>query len=237
MSGEYRPKGMCRYCMNKMNHGIFITLEGIDGCGKSTQARMLADYFEDHQRQVSLTREPGGTPLAEEIRRVILTPSEEELDPTAEIFLYSAARAQHVQTFVKPALKQGNIVVCERFVDSSLAYQGYGLGRDKDLIREISRLAVGDLTPDLTILLDLPTDLAYRRVNGRSVHRGDRIEQRGLRFQEKVRQGFLDLARRESRIVMIDTADKTIADVHREVVALFKRRFPRFEKNAKGAEA
>jgi dTMP kinase len=207
--------------------GLFITLEGADGCGKSTQAKLLADYLSDSGHEVLLTREPGGTSLAEEIRRVILTPSPEILDATAEMLLYAASRAQHVNHLIKPALTAGKVVICERFIDSSLAYQGYGLGLDLEVIREINRIAVGNFGPNLTFLLDMDLGLCRERLNNRSEAcraEMDRIESRDMDFHEKVRQGFRDLAQGSSRIVLIDVSGKSIAAIHQLMVeTLFKR--------------
>jgi dTMP kinase len=207
--------------------GFFISLEGADGCGKSTQAKLLADYLRDSGYEVLLTREPGGTPLAEEIRKVILTPSLETLDARAEILLYAASRAQHVNHLIKPALTAGKVVICERFIDSSLAYQGYGLGLNLEIIREINRIAVGNFEPNLTFLLDMETGLCQERLNSRSgVSQAgiDRIESRDIGFHEKVRQGFRDLAQGSSRIVLIDVSGKSSTEIHQLMVeTLFKR--------------
>jgi dTMP kinase len=208
--------------MKQMQKGYFITLEGPDGGGKTTQAGLLAEYIKQFGYEVLLTREPGGTPLAEEIRRLILTPTEETLQPMAEILLYAASRAQHVQSLIQPGLAAGKVVICERFVDSSLAYQGYGLGWDLELIRQINRLAVGEVMPDLTFLLDNDARLCLDRVTRRSVQirtQVDRIEARGVEFQERVRRGYLELASREPRMIIIDTSRKDIETVHREMVA------------------
>jgi dTMP kinase len=208
--------------MKQMQKGYFITLEGPDGGGKTTQAGLLAEYIKQFGYEVLLTREPGGTPLAEEIRRLILTPTEETLQPMAEILLYAASRAQHVQSLIQPGLAAGKVVICERFVDSSLAYQGYGLGWDLELIRQINRLAVGEVMPDLTFLLDNDARLCLDRVTRRSVQirtQVDRIEARGVEFQERVRRGYLELASREPRMIIIDTSRKDIEAVHREMVA------------------
>jgi dTMP kinase len=205
---------------------LFITFEGIDGCGKSTQARLLAEYLEKSGRSVVLTREPGGTPLAEEIRDVILTPGREELAPETEILLYAASRAQHVAQLIRPALAAGKIVVCERFTDSSLAYQGYGLGYDIELVRRVNQAATGDLEPDLTILLETEAAESLQRVTNRAGRNGngvDRIEQRGLEFQERVRHGFLELAAAAPRIKVIPTTAKSIALIHQEALALVAR--------------
>jgi dTMP kinase len=205
-----------------MKNGYFITLEGADGCGKSTQARLLMEYFKNLGYPVLLTREPGGTPLAEEIRRVILTPSSEPLTPIAEILLYAASRAQHVSQLIKPALAEGKIVISERFIDSSLAYQGYALGWDLKLIGEINQIAAAGLEPDLTFLLDVNTERSISRLNNRldaNKTQEDRIESRGFAFQEKVRQGYLRLARQNPRIIVIDAASKGIKEIHSELVA------------------
>jgi dTMP kinase len=208
--------------MRQMQKGYFITLEGPDGGGKTTQAGLLAKYIKQLGYEVILTREPGGTPLAEEIRRLILTPTEEALQPMAEIFLYAASRAQHVHSLIQPGLAAGKVVICERFVDSSLAYQGYGLGWDLELIRRINRLAVGEVMPDLTFLLDNDARLCLDRVTKRSDNvrtKVDRIEARGVEFQERVRRGYLELASREPRMIIINTSQKDIETVHQEMVA------------------
>lgn len=210
-----------------MGKGYFITLEGIDGCGKSTQAKLIHQRFEAMGYQVLLTREPGGTELAEEIRRVILTPGKEELDPIAEILLYAASRVQHVNVLIRPALESGQIVISERFVHSSLAYQGYGLGRDLNLIKEINCLATGDIWPDLTFLLDTAAETSGERVRCRAMTNGsdcDRIEMRGLSFQERVRNGYLELAKEDERIVVINTAGKNINTVFTEIAENLSRR-------------
>ncbi len=212
-----------------MNNGYFITLEGADGCGKSTQAHLLAEYLKNHGCPILLTREPGGTPLAEEIRRVILTPSSEPLTPLAEILLYAASRAQHVSQLIKPALAEGKIVISERFVDSSLAYQGWALGWDLKLIREINQIAAAGLEPDLTFLLDVNTERSISRLNNRleaNRTQGDRIESRGFAFQEKVRQGYLKLARLNPRIVVVDAACKGVKEIHSELIQTLMDRLP-----------
>jgi dTMP kinase len=204
-----------------MGKGYFIVLEGPDGGGKSTQARLLAEYLRGIGQDAVLTREPGGTPLAEEIRRVILTPSQESLDPMAEILLYAASRIQHVRRLIQPSLDAGRIVICERFIDSSLAYQGYGLGWDLELIKAVNRLAVGEMAPDCVFLLDSEPEAGLARVNRRSeATQGglDRIEARGLDFQQRVRQGYLELAASNPRVLVINTTRRTIEDIHDELV-------------------
>lgn len=210
-----------------MGKGYFITLEGIDGCGKSTQAKLLYQCLQEKGYQVLLTREPGGTELAEEIRQVILTPGKEELDPMSEILLYAASRAQHVNGLIRPALESGQVVISERFVHSSLAYQGYGLGRDLKLIKEINCLATGNLEPDLTFLLDSTPETSGERVQQRSKANGsdsDRIEMRGLSFQEKVRVGFLKIAEEDQKILKINTNGKSIKAVFMEMEKIISRK-------------
>ncbi len=210
-----------------MGKGYFITLEGIDGSGKSTQAKLIYQRLQEMGYQVLLTREPGGTDLAEGIRRVILTPGKEELAPMSEILLYAASRAQHVNGLIRPALESGQVVISERFVHSSLAYQGYGLGWDLKLIKEINCLATGDLRPDLTFLLDTTPETSGERVQQRSKANGsdcDRIEMRGLSFQERVRIGFLKLTEEDQKIVKINTAGKGIKAVFTEIMEIISRK-------------
>jgi dTMP kinase len=206
-----------------MSKGLFITLEGMDGCGKTTQARLLSEQLTQMGYQVVLTREPGGTTLAEEIRKVILTPTQENLDPMTELLLYTASRVQHVNQLIKPALVEGKIVICERFVDSSLAYQGYGLGWDLELIRQLTRTAIGDFQPDLTFLLDIETGQGNSRVINRSNSAKvniDRIEARGESFLDKVRHGFLALAAGEPRIILIEATHKSVKEIQHKLMKL-----------------
>jgi dTMP kinase len=209
-----------------MAKGFFITLEGPDGGGKSTQARLLVDYLQKAGHEAVLTREPGGTPLAEEIRNLLLTPTAENLAPMTEILLYAAARAQHVQGLIRPALAAGKVVICERFIDSSLAYQGFGLGWNLELIKAVNRLAIGQFMPDCTFLLDNDAESGLARVAQRADATNssvDRIEARGVAFQQRVRQGYLELAAQEPRIVLIKTTQRTIADIHDELVEQLAR--------------
>lgn len=174
-------------------NSLFLTFEGPDGCGKSTQARLLAEKLRSQGYDVFLTREPGGTSLGEAVRELLLG-KEYELTSSAEALLYAAARAQHVEEKIRPALAKGQIVICDRFVDSSLAYQGYGLGLSLQRLREINLFATSGLEPDLTILLDLDPQIGLARARaGRG--QTDRIEERDGAFHKQVREGFLDLAR------------------------------------------
>jgi dTMP kinase len=204
-----------------MNCGFFITFEGCEGCGKSTQAQRLYQSFTDAGMKAVLTREPGGTALAEGIRRILLDPAN-RITPLAELMLYEAGRAQHAADFIVPALKKRRIVICDRFTDATLAYQGFGRGLDLSTIRKLNAVAALGLTPDLTIYLDIPVRKGLRRAKAlekESYHNGDRIEQESLAFHERVRKGYLALARREpARITVIRTAP-SIEETHRLIVA------------------
>ncbi len=198
---------------------MFITFEGIDGCGKSTQARLLAEHLLGLGRQVVSTREPGGTILAEEVRELLLSAREhEEVAPRAELLLFAASRAQHVQALIRPALERGCWVLCDRFTDSTLAYQSAGLGLDESFVRALNGFATAGLAPGLTLLFDVPVELAQQRRAQERAH-SDRIESRGLGFQERVRQAFLEQAAREpARIVVMDAAPG-VPEVHEQVLA------------------
>lgn len=191
--------------------GIFITLEGIDGTGKTTQARLLAERLEEEGESALLTREPGGTLIAEKIRELLLTDYGERMSAVTELLLYAAARAQHVSELIRPALRRGEVVICERFSDSTIAYQGYGAGLDPEVIRKADELATGGLRPDLTFLLDLSAEEGGARIVERNGRAGlDRMEGKGLFFQERVRRGYLKLAEAaRERITVIDCAGLT----------------------------
>lgn len=201
--------------------GLFITLEGIEGSGKTTQAARLADSLRALGHPVLLTREPGGTPAAEQLRAILLNSRTESLAAETEAFVILAARRQHVDHVVAPALKRGAIVLCDRFTDSTLAYQGYARGLDPKSLRTMNRWATGGLAPDLTLLFDLPVATGLRRRQSDRAGQ-NRLDRETRRFHERVRAGFLQLARREpSRMKRIDAAraPETIAqDVHRLVV-------------------
>ncbi|MGB9886949.1 MAG: dTMP kinase [Moorellales bacterium] len=181
----------------------FITLEGIDGAGKTTQAERLEGYLRDRGYRVLLTQEPGGTRLGEILRQVLLDRQLQGMEPAAELFLYSAARAEHVAKVIRPALQPGWVVICDRYTDSTLAYQGYGRGLDLSLLAAVNRMATGGLEPDLTLLLDLPVAEAGRRL-AQAGRPADRLEGEGAGFMEKVRAGYLALARQNpERMVVV----------------------------------
>lgn len=201
--------------------GAFITLEGADGCGKSTQAALLAEDIEAAGHEVVRLREPGGTPIGEKIRALVLDPANGEMAPECELLLFEAARAQLVRQVIGPALARGAVVVCDRFYDSTYAYQAAGRALDTGAIHAANALGSCGVTPDLTIVLDLPTAEALARATRGGA---DRLEGEGVAFQERVRQGYLDLAAAEPARVRVVPAAGTVADVRvriaREVAGL-----------------
>lgn len=205
--------------------GIFITIEGGDGSGKSTQIDLLMSYFDEHGFKVLLTREPGGTPISEKIRAVILDSNNMEMDNMTEVLLYAAARAQHVAEFIKPSIEQGKVVICDRFVDSSVVYQGYARGVGIDAVEDINSYATLGLIPDLTILLDLPPDLGlFRKKNQQAL---DRLELESDAFHLKVNEGYRLLAKRhQNRILTVD-ATKSIEDIHQIILEAIKALLPK----------
>jgi dTMP kinase len=191
---------------SQARRGRFITLEGIEGSGKSTLARALAPWLRAEGLIVHATREPGGTPLAESIRALVLSRGEEPVPPAAELLLMFAARAVHVENLIRPALARGEWVLCDRFTDASLAYQGGGRGLDAAQIRSLSAVAHPGLAPDLTLLLDLTPAQGLARARGRG-EGGDRFEDEALAFFERVRRRYLDLARAEpGRFAVLDAS-------------------------------
>ena len=171
--------------------GVFIAFEGGDGCGKSTQSQILKEHFKKAGRQVVLTREPGGTEMGKSIRSLLL--HGQDVDPVTEALLYAADRAHHVESLIRPALEAGKVVITDRFLASSIAYQGYGRGQDLELIADLGEIATRGLTPDLTFLLEVPPQTALRRIETEA----DRFEKLGAGFQEKVQAGFREIAAKD----------------------------------------
>ncbi|PRZ43140.1 dTMP kinase [Antricoccus suffuscus] len=185
-------------------HGLFISFEGGEGVGKSTQIARLADRLRGHGHEVIVTLEPGGTPLGTELRRLVLNP-DGHVTPRAEALLYAADRAHHVDTVIEPALAAGKVVITDRYADSSLAYQGVGRALDPQQMRELCEFAVGGRWPEVTILLDVDPIVGLRRARGDGA--GDRIEAEGLEFHKAVRAAFLDLAGQDpDRFVVVDAS-------------------------------
>ena len=203
-----------------MSHGIFITLEGIDGTGKSTHARRLAAYLRKRGIPTVLTREPGGTEVGEQIRRLLLNPKISKMSPLTELTLMYSAREQHLEEVVRPALARGRVVVSDRYNDASFAYQGYGRMLGVQTVRALDRITCGRTQPDLTLLLDLDPQTALERARKRNTRRRmkhTRFENHGLKFQKRVRTGYLALARQEPRRIKLIQADRPVAEIEAEI--------------------
>ena len=193
---------------------LFITFEGPDGSGKTTQARLLAEYLESRGLPVLHTREPGGTSISEQIREVILTTRNQSIGDETEALLYSAARAQIVAELIRPALAAGKIVVCDRYADSTMAYQGYGLGLDLEALRAITQFATGGLVPDLTFYVDVPVELGLERR-----HRGEtnRLDLKDQAYHSRVREGFLKMAHAEPQRWIVIDGTRSVDEVQKEI--------------------
>ena len=206
-----------------MKKGLFISIEGPDGSGKSTQINNIKHFFEDKGRELVFTREPGGTIIGERIRELLLDKSHTEMDPMTEAMLYAAARAQLVNQVIIPSVREGKVVVCDRFVDSSIAYQGYGrkLG---DVVEIINGYVIGECIPDLTLLLKLDSEKGMNRIEKDSVDRNgkDRLELEKISFHKEVLRGYLELEQKYERITGID-AGQSIEDVSRDIKAELDR--------------
>ncbi|HEY3152195.1 MAG TPA: dTMP kinase [Candidatus Binatia bacterium] len=199
----------------------FITFEGGDGTGKSTQIRALENYLVGRAHSCVVTREPGGTVLGNLIRKMLLDVGSHEIASSAELFLYLADRAQHVSKVILPAIKGGNIVLCDRFTDSTVAYQGYGRGIDLSLLRQLNDIADRGVRPDLTFLLDCPAHIGLARTARRQRAMGqrqeDRFEREKIEFHDKVRVGFLEIARAEPKRFRLVDATRSIEEVTLEI--------------------
>lgn len=204
-------------------NGKFITFEGPEGGGKSTQMRMLAEYLDREGIDNVTTREPGGPPISEQIRRIILDPDNPAMTDRTELLLMLASRAQHTEEFIIPALEAGKVVLCDRYNDSTLAYQSYGRGFPLELARQMCRFASDELAPDRTYLLDVDSHIGIER--SRKVHKDispagavDRMEAQEIEFHLKVRQGFLDLAREDPDRFLLFDATSPIEEIHAGIV-------------------
>jgi len=191
--------------------GMFITFEGIEGSGKSTQIALLANHLTARGVRHVLTREPGGTSIGDQVRKILLDPANSSLDPAAELLLYAAGRAQHLREIILPALADGTNVLCDRFSDATLAYQGYGRGLDTEMVRSLDRIVTSGMRPDLTLLFDIEAASGIARARGRNNRRGleaeARFENEELAFHERVRQGYLTLVAQEpDRIRVVDAS-------------------------------
>jgi len=209
--------------------GIFITFEGLDGCGKSTQLEKLASAIRAKGREVVVTREPGGTPIGEKIRAVLLDSRTEGLAARAEMALMFASRAQQIHQVIKPALREGKIVLCDRFTDSSEAYQGHGRQLGSQTILDMHKVVCGDFYPELTLLLvgDVDSGLSRARErNRKDEDKEGRFEREQADFFQRVAEGYRQIARREPKRVAVIEAARSIEEVHANIVAALKQRLP-----------
>ncbi|MBW6511931.1 MAG: dTMP kinase [Desulfuromonadaceae bacterium] len=203
---------------------FFITFEGSEGCGKTTQSQRLAEHLRASGYPVLTTREPGGCVISDAIRSILLDAANTALTQRSELLLYAAARAQHVDEIIRPALTTGTIVICDRYIDATVAYQGHGRGLDLDLIGDLNRLATNSVVPDLTLLLDFPVAAGLQRARARNAQaegdNEDRFERESLAFHHRVRQGYLALAAQHKRFQIIDAegSPARIAEHIRQVV-------------------
>ncbi|HSC77641.1 MAG TPA: dTMP kinase [Candidatus Acidoferrales bacterium] len=216
--------------------GLFLTFEGIDGCGKSTQLNLLSDYLGRLDLPYLVTREPGGTELGEQIRKILLRRSSAGMDARNEVLLYFASRAQNVAQVIRPALADGRIVLCDRFTDSSLAFQGYGRGLDPRFIRRLHDFACGEINPDLTFVVDISPETSVARARRRNVSaRQDegRFEEEALSFHRRVRRGYRALARQEPRRVKLIPGEQSIEAIHQRIVALARPLLARMRREGR----
>lgn len=203
--------------------GKFITFEGIEGCGKTTQIEKFAEFLKSKGSEIVLTREPGGTDIGDQIREILLNPKNTIMSPITELLLYAAARAQHVAEKVKPALEKGQIVLSDRYADATTAYQGAARNISPEVLKELHKIATGGLKPDYTFLLDLPAEVGLARALNRNKKENieDRFENEKIDFHEKVREGYLKIAKEEpERFIVID-ASGSIDNTFEQILSKF----------------
>ena len=204
--------------MDDRKKGLFITFEGIDGCGKTTQIGLLNEYLTNLGYKTVITREPGAKGLGEKLREILLN-YEGEVSSTCESFLFLADRAQHIDCLIRPALEKNYIVLCDRHIDSTVAYQGYGRKLDLERIKHLNNIATGGLLPDITFVFDVDIDTSNARVGKTK----DRMESAGIEFFERVREGFLEIGRKEPNRVKIINSNDTIENIHTKVKELIDK--------------
>lgn len=195
--------------------GIFITFEGIEGCGKTTQAKLLYELLLKEGRPVLFTEEPGGTEIGLKIRALLLDKNHVNIHPLTELFLYNASRVQHVMEKIRPFLNKGYIVICDRFMDSTFAYQGYGRGIDMKIIKELDEVSRQGLRPDITFLLDIEPELGLKRHASKEL---DRLERESIEFHRTIRKGYLEIARKEPGRIAVIPAEGSIEEIHKLIV-------------------
>jgi len=209
--------------------GYFIVFEGIEGCGKTTQIALLGDALRKKNLPVIVTREPGGTPIGDEIRKILLHAQHADIAPETELLLYTASRVQHLHQLITPALNAGTIVLCDRFFDATTAYQGYGEGIDLALIEQMRKTFVSNLVPDLTILLDCPAERGLERSRQRIKREGKesvegRFEEKHIMFHERVRNAYLELARKHPERFYVVNGEQPVTAVHEQICAAVNQR-------------
>ncbi len=200
--------------------GLFITFEGIEGAGKTTQAKLLHQFLLERGKKSYLTREPGGTKTGKKIREILLSHTDEIFPSKAELFLYEADRNLHVNNVIKPLKQQGYYVICDRFIDSTLAYQGYARGIDIELIKFLNKIATENISPDITFLIDIPVEVSLSRMGDKK----DRIESEDLEFHRKLREGFLKIAEEEQDRIYILDGTKPVNDIFKEILEILKEK-------------
>lgn len=222
--GVRLPPGVPFYIMNKK--GLFITFEGIEGCGKSTQAKLLAEKLRSFGQSVLLTREPGGPRISEEIRSLLLNKKFTEMNRLTEVFLYMASRAQHTLEWIIPALQEGTIVISDRYYDSTFAYQGAAREIPKKDIEIINTIATTGLKPDVTYIVDVPVEIGLDRLhNGTKAEDIDRLESEDIDFHKRVRAGFLELAEKDPERVVVINGTKNVEEIHQDIMKDMKKKF------------
>jgi dTMP kinase len=211
--------------------GFFITFEGIDSCGKTTQARRLASYLRKMGYGVLLTREPGGDRISEKIRKILLSKTNSQMTDLTELLLYEASRSQLTEKIIQPALRAGQMVICDRYADSSTAYQGYGRGLSRTMIKELNRIASLGLLPDLTILIDVPVKISLGRKRKERTRR-DRLEKERIEFHRRIREGFLTIARQNRRRIRVVDGRGDIEGTWRKVKKVVESFLSRSNRSA-----
>lgn len=208
---------------------MFITFEGPDGSGKTTQMRLLVSVLQEKGLQTVVTREPGGTDIGDQIRSVIMNMKNKSMDPRAEILLFCASRAQLVEELIRPSLAAGKLVLCDRYADSTMAYQGYGHGLDRGDLESLLRFATGGLKPDLTLLFDISAEAGLRR-RLTNHEEWNRMDDYALQFHERVRSGYLAMAAAEPERWAVIDADRKPEEIHQEVVSILTKKLAAGEK-------
>ncbi|MGQ9569457.1 MAG: dTMP kinase [Thermodesulfovibrionales bacterium] len=200
--------------------GLFISFEGIEGTGKTEQSKLLYKYLKKKRYKVILTGEPGGSKIGLKIRDLLLSIENKKMTPISELLLYNASRAQHINEVILPSLKNGFIVISDRFIDSTKVYQGYGRGIDIKLIESIEEIVTKGLKPDLTILLDLDVKIGLKR--NRGINKKDRLELEDVKFHKKVREGYLEIAEKEPERIKLIDASGSIEEIHKKIIEVVK---------------